>query len=76
VGLQGLGRQEMATQNALRHALERRQFKAPIASMPAMRHLLLRLQALTEAQRVIAYRAALDRRGRRFRPRGAAARGR
>jgi hypothetical protein len=33
--------------------------KAPIAEHPAMRHTLLRLQALTEAQRVIAYRAAL-----------------
>jgi alkylation response protein AidB-like acyl-CoA dehydrogenase len=59
VGLQGLGHQEMATQNALRHAAERVQFKAAIATQPAMRHTLLRLQALTEAQRVIAYRAAL-----------------
>ena len=59
VGLQGLGHQEMATQNALRHAAERVQMKAPIAQHPAMRHTLLRLQALTEAQRVIAYRAAL-----------------
>jgi hypothetical protein len=49
----------MATQNALRYALERVQMKAPIAQHPAMRHTLLRLQALTEAQRVIAYRAAL-----------------
>ena len=59
VGLQGLGHQEMATQNAVRYALERVQMKAPIAQHPAMRHTLLRLQALTEAQRVIAYRAAL-----------------
>jgi alkylation response protein AidB-like acyl-CoA dehydrogenase len=59
VGLQGLGHQEMATQNAVRHALERVQMKAPIAQHPAMRHTLLRLQVLTEAQRVIAYRAAL-----------------
>jgi alkylation response protein AidB-like acyl-CoA dehydrogenase len=59
VGLQGLGHQEMATQNALRHALERVQFKSPIAQHPAMRHTLLRLQVLTETQRVIAYRAAL-----------------
>ena len=59
VGLQGLGHQEMATQNALRYGHEREQFRAPIATMPAMRHLLLRLQALTEGQRVIAYRAAL-----------------
>lgn len=59
VGLQGLGHQEMATQNALRYALEREQFRTPIAKLPAMRHLLLRAQALTEGQRVIAYRAAL-----------------
>ena len=67
VGLQGLGHQEMATQNALRYSLERVQGRAgatgaaadPIASHPAMRHTLLRLQAMTEAQRVIAYRAAL-----------------
>jgi alkylation response protein AidB-like acyl-CoA dehydrogenase len=59
VGLQGLGHQEMATQNAWRHAFERVQFGRPIAEQPAMRHLLLRLQALTEGQRVIAYAAAL-----------------
>jgi alkylation response protein AidB-like acyl-CoA dehydrogenase len=59
VGLQGLGHQEMATQNALRHAAERVQMKRPINEHPAMRHTLLRLQALTEAQRVVAYRAAL-----------------
>jgi hypothetical protein len=83
VGLQGLGHQEIATQNALRYALERAQGRAtvapasagvaaagtragaaaraadPIALHPAMRHTLLRLQAMTEAQRVVAYRAAL-----------------
>jgi alkylation response protein AidB-like acyl-CoA dehydrogenase len=59
VGLQGLGHQEMATQNAVRHARERTQFKRPIAQHPAMRHTLLRLQCLTEVQRVMAYRAAL-----------------
>lgn len=71
VGLQGLGHQEMATQNALRHAHERLQSRAarrpanapaaaadPIAWHPAMRHALLRLQAMTEGCRVIAYRAA------------------
>ena len=41
VGLQGLGHQEMATQNAVRYALERVQMKAPIAQHPAMRHTLL-----------------------------------
>lgn len=59
VGLQGLGHGEMATQNALRYAAERAQFGAPIDRHPAMQRLLTRLQALTEGQRVIAYRAAL-----------------
>jgi len=69
VGLQGLGHQEMAAQNALRYASERAQGRAAagggtgavdaIAHHPAMRHTLLRLQALVEGQRVIAYRAAL-----------------
>lgn len=59
VGLQGLGHQEIATQNALRHAFERTQFKVPIATLPAMRQRLLRLQAMAEGQRVIAYAAAL-----------------
>ena len=66
VGLQGLGHQEITTQNAVRYALERRQGRsasvaggaAPIASHAAVRHILLRRQALTQAQRVIAYRAA------------------
>jgi hypothetical protein len=59
VGLQGLGHQEMATQNAVRYAAERVQAGRPIVEHPAVRHVLLRLQALTEGQRVIAYRAAL-----------------
>jgi alkylation response protein AidB-like acyl-CoA dehydrogenase len=59
VGLQGLGHQEMATQNALRYAFEREQFKSTIATQPAMRHSLLRLAAMVQGQRVIAYRAAL-----------------
>lgn len=68
VGLQGLGHQEMASQNAVRYARERVQGSvsrsaplatSPIVEHPAMRHALLRLQAMTQAQRVIAYRAAL-----------------
>ncbi len=68
VGLQGLGHQEMASQNALRYARDRLQGSASrampatstaIVDHPAMRHILLRLQAMTQAQRVIAYRAAL-----------------
>jgi alkylation response protein AidB-like acyl-CoA dehydrogenase len=59
VGLQGLGHQEMATQNALRYARERVQMGVPIVQHAAVRHLLLRAQAMTEGQRVVAYRAAL-----------------
>ncbi len=71
VALQGLGHAEMAAQNALRYALERRQSRLPgpraadagaadpIARHPAMRHVLLGLQAQVEAGRVIAARAAL-----------------
>jgi len=58
VGLQGLGHLEMATQNAARHAAERVQMGRPIARHPAIRHTLLRLQAMTEALRVVAYRTA------------------
>jgi alkylation response protein AidB-like acyl-CoA dehydrogenase len=71
VGLQGVGHLEMATQNAVRYAHERRQLRAPsrpdgaaaqgpdlIAHHPAMRRTLLRLQAVTEGLRVVAYRAA------------------
>ena len=59
VGLQGLGHQEMATQNARRYAAERVQMGRPIAEHPAVRKLLDRLDAMTQAQRVLAYRAAL-----------------
>ncbi len=71
VALQGLGHAEMAAQNALRYALERRQSRLPgpraadagaadpIARHPAMRHVLLGLLAQVEAGRVIAARAAL-----------------
>ena len=71
VGLQGLGHQEIATQNAWRYAQERVQGRVQgrasaaspgadaIARHPAIRHTLLRLQAMTEGQRVVAYRAAL-----------------
>ncbi|MBU6441067.1 MAG: acyl-CoA dehydrogenase family protein [Betaproteobacteria bacterium] len=71
VALQGLGHAEMAAQNALRHACERRQLRLPgprgdadaeadpIVRHPAMRHALLALQAQVEAGRVMAVRAAL-----------------
>jgi alkylation response protein AidB-like acyl-CoA dehydrogenase len=68
VGLQGLAHQEIATQNAERQAWDRLQGRAAtsgapgpaaIAHHPAMRHILLRRKAMTEGQRVVAYRAAL-----------------
>jgi alkylation response protein AidB-like acyl-CoA dehydrogenase len=59
VGLQGLGHQEMAVQNARRHAAQRVQGGQAIERHPAMRHLLLRGQAMVEGQRLLAYRAAL-----------------
>ena len=59
VGLQGLGHQEMAAQNAQRYAEERAQMGRPIAQHPAVRRTLQRLRTYTEAQRVLAYRAAL-----------------
>lgn len=59
VGLQGLGHQEMATQNAERHAAERVQFRQPIGQHPAMQQALLKMRVRADAQRVLAYRAAL-----------------
>ena len=59
VGLQGLGHQEMAAQNARRYAEERVQMGRPIAQHPAVRRTLDRLDIMTQAQRVLAYRAAL-----------------
>jgi alkylation response protein AidB-like acyl-CoA dehydrogenase len=50
---------EIATQNALRYAAERVQMSRPIAEHPAVRHILLGLQARVEGLRVLAGRAAL-----------------
>ncbi len=71
VGLQGLGHLEVSTQNALRHAAERAQSRAPrrpegvpageadaIVLHPAIRRTLWTLQARTEGGRVLAYWAA------------------
>ena len=59
VALQGLGHLEMAQQNARRYALERQQFRGPIAQQPAMRRTLLNLQAVAEGLRVLMYRGAM-----------------
>jgi alkylation response protein AidB-like acyl-CoA dehydrogenase len=71
VGLQGLGHAEAAWQNAYAYALERRQMRAPkhpvgvageavdpIHYHPAMRRVLLELQACTEGMRAVGYWAA------------------
>jgi alkylation response protein AidB-like acyl-CoA dehydrogenase len=72
VAVQGLGHLQAATQNALAYAQERRQMRAPcrppgagaeaadpIAWHPAMRRLLLTLQARTDGCRLLAYQTAL-----------------
>jgi alkylation response protein AidB-like acyl-CoA dehydrogenase len=59
VAVQGLGHLEMAAQNARRYAAERQQFRAPIATQPAMRRILLDGQAVAEGLRVVMYRAAM-----------------
>ena len=72
VAMQGVGHLEAATQNAWRYAEERVQMRAtrqpagaasaaadPIAWHPAMRRMLLTLQARTDAVRTIAYWTAI-----------------
>ena len=72
VAMQGLGHLEAATQNAWAYAAERLQMRAarrppgapaapadPIAWHPAMRRLLLTLQARTDGCRLLAYFTAL-----------------
>lgn len=71
VGLQGLGHAEAAWQNAYAYGLERRQMRAPIRPAgvaadavdpihyhPAMRRVLLELQAYAEGMRAVGYWAA------------------
>src|SRR3546814_5689542 len=53
VGYQGLGQCELATQNAIRYALDRKQGKAfnggdVIANHPDVRRMLLQMKAVTE----------------------------
>ncbi|HZR33856.1 MAG TPA: acyl-CoA dehydrogenase C-terminal domain-containing protein [Nevskia sp.] len=64
VGLQGLGQCELATQNAIAYAKERRQGKAfdggdTIIHHPDVRRMLLTMRATTEGARVLAYETAL-----------------
>ncbi len=64
VGLQGLGQCELATQNAIAYAKERRQGKAfnggdTIIHHPDVRRMLLTMKATTEGARVMAYETAI-----------------
>ncbi|MES2684678.1 MAG: acyl-CoA dehydrogenase family protein [Pseudomonadota bacterium] len=58
VGFQGLGQMELATQNAVRYALDRKQPK-PIIDFPDVRRMILQMKALTEGARVMAYETAM-----------------
>jgi len=58
VGFQGLGQMELATQNALRYAVERKQPK-PIIDFPDVRRMILQMKAMTEGARLLAYETAL-----------------
>ncbi|MDR3414948.1 MAG: acyl-CoA dehydrogenase family protein [Nevskia sp.] len=64
VGLQGLGQCELATQNAIAYAKERKQGKAfnggeAIVDHPDVRRMLLTMKATTEGARVLAYETAM-----------------
>ena len=64
VGVQGLGQCELATQNAIRYALDRKQGKAfngnaSIADHPDVRRMLLTMKAVTEGARVLAYETGM-----------------
>jgi alkylation response protein AidB-like acyl-CoA dehydrogenase len=65
VGLQGLGLCELATQNAIRYAQERKQGKPfsggdTILFHPDVRRMLLTMKSVTEASRVMAYETAIN----------------
>jgi alkylation response protein AidB-like acyl-CoA dehydrogenase len=64
VGVQGLGQCELATQNAIRYALDRKQGKAfngnaSIADHPDVRRMLLTMKAVTEGARVLTYETGM-----------------
>ncbi|MDD3765497.1 MAG: acyl-CoA dehydrogenase family protein [Nevskiales bacterium] len=64
VGFQGLGQCELATQNAIRYAQERKQGKAfngkaEIIEHPDVRRMLLQMKSVTEGARVLAYETAI-----------------
>jgi alkylation response protein AidB-like acyl-CoA dehydrogenase len=64
VGMQGLGQCELATQNAVRYAQERKQGKAfnggeTLINHPDVRRMLLQMKSITEGARVLAYETAM-----------------
>jgi hypothetical protein len=64
VGFQGLGQCELATQNAVAYARDRKQGKAAnggdtIINFPDVRRMLLTMKAVTEGARVMAYETAM-----------------
>ena len=64
VGFQGLGQCELATQNAIRYAQDRKQSKTfngqpSIADHPDVRRMLLTMKAATEGARVMAYETGM-----------------
>ncbi|MGF1550231.1 MAG: acyl-CoA dehydrogenase [Sphingomonadaceae bacterium] len=58
VGLQGVSIAERALQQAARYAGEREQGGGPIVGHPDVRRMLMRMQALTQGARALAYYAA------------------
>ena len=65
VGYQGLGLAELATQNAIRYAQERKQGKAfnggdTIIDHPDVRRMILHMKATTEGARVLAFETAIN----------------
>ncbi|MBV9261421.1 MAG: acyl-CoA dehydrogenase [Pseudolabrys sp.] len=63
VGLQGVGIAELATQQALAYARDRKQGPQPIVDYPDVQRMLLTMRALTHAARAICYATgvAIDR---------------
>jgi alkylation response protein AidB-like acyl-CoA dehydrogenase len=64
VGFQGLGQCELATQNAIAYAKDRKQGKAfngapEIVHHPDVRRMLLQMKATTEGARVLAYETSM-----------------
>ncbi|MGB0956279.1 MAG: acyl-CoA dehydrogenase family protein, partial [Panacagrimonas sp.] len=64
VGFQGLGQCELATQNAIRYALDRKQGlastgRAEIIDHADVRRMLLQMKATTEGGRILAYETAM-----------------